>query len=196
MEGLHICITEKVRDGVLHGASLGNPLISISHLFYADDAIFVCKWHRENLEAILQFLDTFHTTSGFAINMEKSVLYGLGVVDNDLDTMVNIARCAKGTTHFAYLGLQMGASMNQVSNWNGFIEKFKKKLSGWQANLLSTGGRATLVKSVLGSMSIYYLSLYKCPETVINEIENIRASFFRVARMTNEGCIGFVGIKF
>ncbi|XP_071688124.1 uncharacterized protein [Rutidosis leptorrhynchoides] len=103
MEGLHIRIKEKLRVGALHGASVGNPSFSLSHLFYADDAIFVCKWKRDNLEAILHALDIFHSVSTLAINMHyhmaKSALYGIGTSDREFDSMVEIARCTKGSTN-------------------------------------------------------------------------------------------------
>nr|GEY62738.1 RNA-directed DNA polymerase, eukaryota, reverse transcriptase zinc-binding domain protein [Tanacetum cinerariifolium] len=55
---------------------------------------------------------------------------------------------------------------------------FTKKLSSWKANLLSIGGRLTLVKSVLGSLPIYFLSIFKAPEAVISKLESIKRCFF------------------
>ncbi|GJT20008.1 hypothetical protein Tco_0878714 [Tanacetum coccineum] len=46
------------------------------------------------------------------------------------------------------------------------------------ANLLSIGGRLTLIKSVLGSLGIYYLSIFRAPESVLQDLERIRAKFF------------------
>lgn len=51
------------------------------------------------------------------------------------------------------------------------------KLSSWKANLLSYGGRLTLLKAVLGSHVIYYFSIFKAPEFVFKSMERIRASF-------------------
>nr|GEZ23379.1 RNA-directed DNA polymerase, eukaryota, reverse transcriptase zinc-binding domain protein [Tanacetum cinerariifolium] len=39
-------------------------------------------------------------------------------------------------------------------------------------------GRLTLIKSVLGSLGIYFLSIFKAPEAIINLLESLRASFF------------------
>ena len=39
-------------------------------------------------------------------------------------------------------------------------------------------GRLTLIKSVLGSFGIYYLSMFKAPESIINTLERLRARFF------------------
>ncbi|GJT46135.1 hypothetical protein Tco_0954850 [Tanacetum coccineum] len=52
------------------------------------------------------------------------------------------------------------------------------RLSSWKANLLSIGGRLTLIKSVLGSLGIYYLSIFRAPESVLQDLERIRAKFF------------------
>nr|GFB16581.1 RNA-directed DNA polymerase, eukaryota, reverse transcriptase zinc-binding domain protein [Tanacetum cinerariifolium] len=44
--------------------------------------------------------------------------------------------------------------------------------------MLSIGGSLTPIKAVLGSICIYYMSIFKCPEYVLKELESIRASFF------------------
>ncbi|GJU60060.1 RNA-directed DNA polymerase, eukaryota, reverse transcriptase zinc-binding domain protein [Tanacetum coccineum] len=79
---------------------------------------------------------------------------------------------------FSYLGLPIGSNMNMIVNWQHLIDHFRGKLSSWKANLLSIGGRLTLIKAVLGSLGIYYMSIFKCPESVINALESMRATFF------------------
>ncbi|GKD40096.1 reverse transcriptase domain, reverse transcriptase zinc-binding domain protein [Tanacetum coccineum] len=44
--------------------------------------------------------------------------------------------------------------------------------------MLSSGGRLTLIKSVLGSLGLYYMSIFKAPDAVIKALESICASFF------------------
>ena len=58
------------------------------------------------------------------------------------------------------------------------IDKVTKKLSSWKAKLLGIGGRLTLLKSVVGSLAIYYMSIYKVPATVLKLLESLRARFF------------------
>ncbi|GJW61414.1 RNA-directed DNA polymerase, eukaryota, reverse transcriptase zinc-binding domain protein [Tanacetum coccineum] len=57
------------------------------------------------------------------------------------------------------------------------LDRFQSKLSSWKANLLSIGGRHTLIKVVLGSLGIYYFSIFKVPESVLNFLERSRAMF-------------------
>ncbi|GKA20013.1 hypothetical protein Tco_0699928 [Tanacetum coccineum] len=58
------------------------------------------------------------------------------------------------------------------------IDRFRSRLSTWKASLLSIGGRLTLIKSVLGSLGIYYLSISRATESVLKDLERIRSNFF------------------
>ncbi|GKC62981.1 RNA-directed DNA polymerase, eukaryota, reverse transcriptase zinc-binding domain protein [Tanacetum coccineum] len=84
--------------------------------------------------------------------------------------------CVTGSFSFTYLGLPIGANINLTSSWSVLIDRFQKRLSSWKANLLSIGGHLNLIKAVLGSLGIYYLSIFKAPETILNTLESIRSS--------------------
>lgn len=43
--------------------------------------------------------------------------------------------------------------------------------------MLSLGGRITLIKSVMQSIPIYYLSFFKCPKSVVHQIEKLQRDF-------------------
>ncbi|GJV72549.1 hypothetical protein Tco_1492544 [Tanacetum coccineum] len=68
--------------------------------------------------------------------------------------------------------------MNLISNWQSLIDGFQSRLSSWKANLLSIEGRLTLIKVVLSSLGIYYLSIFKAPELILKALERYRATFF------------------
>ncbi|GJT59438.1 RNA-directed DNA polymerase, eukaryota, reverse transcriptase zinc-binding domain protein [Tanacetum coccineum] len=101
-----------------------------------------------------------------------------GVSSEEVVSLASLTGCSPGNLPFKYLGLPIGANMNQVSNWNTLVDRFRTKLSSWKANLLSIGDRLTLIKSVLGSIGIYYMSKFKVPETVNKLLEKLRATFF------------------
>ncbi|GKC15546.1 hypothetical protein Tco_1012328 [Tanacetum coccineum] len=68
--------------------------------------------------------------------------------------------------------------MSRSVHWQPIIDRFSEKLSSWKAKNVSYGGRLTLVKSVLGSLPLYYFSLFRAPLKVINVLEGIRRQFF------------------
>ncbi|GJZ58680.1 RNA-directed DNA polymerase, eukaryota, reverse transcriptase zinc-binding domain protein [Tanacetum coccineum] len=86
--------------------------------------------------------------------------------------MANNTGCAYGSFLFVYLGLPIGSNMGLTSNWKILIDRFHARLSTWKANLLSIGGRLTLIKFVLGSLGIYYLSIFKVPESTLKSLES------------------------
>lgn len=85
--------------------------------------------------------------------------------------------CDVGVLPFDYLGVPVGANMSLVKNWKPIIKQFHSKLSLWKAKILSFGGRLTLIKSILGNLPTYYLSLFKAPKGVVDEPEKIRRAF-------------------
>ncbi|GJU69174.1 RNA-directed DNA polymerase, eukaryota, reverse transcriptase zinc-binding domain protein [Tanacetum coccineum] len=78
MESLHIAFTKVLNARIFKGIPI-NESLSLSHFFYADDAIFVDKWEVTNISAIVNILNVFHMASSLKINIHKSKLMGVGV---------------------------------------------------------------------------------------------------------------------
>nr|GEX93923.1 RNA-directed DNA polymerase, eukaryota [Tanacetum cinerariifolium] len=55
MESLHLSFSRVVESGIFKGINIDNT-VTISHLFYADDAIFIREWSEANLNRIFQEL--------------------------------------------------------------------------------------------------------------------------------------------
>jgi len=72
-----------------------------------------------------------------------------------------------------YLGMPLGTSYKTTFIWDPILERMEKKLSGWKRIYLSKGGRLTLLKSTLSSLSTYYLSLFTIPKAVAARLECI-----------------------
>ncbi|XP_071709057.1 uncharacterized protein [Rutidosis leptorrhynchoides] len=107
----------------------------------------------------MKILKCFENVAGLKVNLHKSLIFGLGVINDEVDNMAHRVGCKVGEFHFTYLGIPIGKNMNKVENWNPVVEKFNLKLADWKARSVSYGGRLTLVKSVL-SYSIETLGLH------------------------------------
>ncbi|KAJ9559867.1 hypothetical protein OSB04_005027 [Centaurea solstitialis] len=177
-EGLHIMVEEALSKGLFKGVKVGSKEIQVSHLQFADDAVFLGEWNAENLENLIKILHCFHKVSGLKMNLSKSKLFGVGIREEEVQSWAHHLGCGYGELPFIYLGLPVGANMRCESNWTRVIEKSKNKLSAWRAKILSFGGRRTLVKSVLGSVSLYFFALFRTPEKVLKILERVRRSFF------------------
>ncbi|GJT56005.1 RNA-directed DNA polymerase, eukaryota, reverse transcriptase zinc-binding domain protein, partial [Tanacetum coccineum] len=178
MKGLHNAFAEAVGNGLISGININNSTINISHLFFADDVIITTDWNARDLENIIRVLHVFYLVLGLKINIHKSNIYGIGVNEEEVSNMASNAGCIAGNIPFNYLGLPIGSNMKSIASWKMLVDRFHLRLSTWKVNLLSIGGRLTLIKSVLGSLSIYYLSIFRALKSVLQDLEIIRSNFF------------------
>ncbi|GKA17175.1 RNA-directed DNA polymerase, eukaryota [Tanacetum coccineum] len=177
MESLHIAFQRVVDAGLYSGLSLSST-VQLSHLFYADDAMFVGQWSDENIGMLVNVLKWFFRASGLRINMAKSKIMGIHVNDGKVGNAAAKLGCLIMRSPFVYLGTKVGGNMARVSEWKEVIDKVMKRLSKWKLKALSIGGRLTLIKSVLGSTPLFSMSSFKAPMTVLQNLEAIRSRFF------------------
>ncbi|GJQ94896.1 RNA-directed DNA polymerase, eukaryota [Tanacetum coccineum] len=172
MESLHISFKRVVDAGMFNGIVL-NSVMHLSHMFYADDAVFMGQWSTKNIDTIIYVLKCFHRASGLSINLSKSKLLGVVVSEDRVVQAANRIGCGVLKAPFAYLGSKVGGNMSRIKSWDEIVDKMVDRLSKWKMKTLSIGGRLTLLKAVLGSMPIYHMSIFKVPMKVLQRMESI-----------------------
>nr|GEW23510.1 RNA-directed DNA polymerase, eukaryota [Tanacetum cinerariifolium] len=115
---------------------------------------------------------------GLKINLHKSKLMGIGVSSNVVAVAVSLIGCFILTTPFNYLNVKVGSNMSRITLWDDVISKVSLRLSKWKLKLLSIGGRLSHLKSVLTSIPLYHMSIFKVSIGVLNHLEYIRQNFF------------------
>lgn len=68
--------------------------------------------------------------------------------------------------------------MARVAGWTLIIQKNEERLAKWKIPLLYIGARSMLLKAILGSLGIYFLSIFFMPTTVKKYLESLRSYFF------------------
>nr|GEV56856.1 RNA-directed DNA polymerase, eukaryota, reverse transcriptase zinc-binding domain protein [Tanacetum cinerariifolium] len=114
MESLHLSFSRAVDAGIFTGIKIDYSL-TISHLFYADDAVFIGEWSNANLTGMGMSNDTITAAT---LNLGYSVM----------------------KTPFKYLGVMVGGNSLTIKAWDGTIGKLKARLSNWKLKTLSIGG--------------------------------------------------------
>ncbi|GJU26399.1 RNA-directed DNA polymerase, eukaryota, reverse transcriptase zinc-binding domain protein [Tanacetum coccineum] len=100
---------------------------------------------------LICMLRCFSLISGLKINIYKSHVLGIGVSDDEVTRMANVIGCGAANLLLKYLGVPL---------------------------LLSVGVRLSLIKSVLGNLRTYYMSIYLMPVMVRNKRESMHNKFF------------------
>ncbi|XP_028076768.1 uncharacterized protein LOC114278826 [Camellia sinensis] len=126
---------------------------------------------------IKRILRCFEIISGLKINFQKNGVRGVGLSEECVKIFASRLNCTYHKLPLKYLGLPLGTNPSRRVTWKPVVDNFKKKLSGWKRRLLSFTGRVTLIKSVLSSLPIYYMSLFRLPRGVAKELDKIQAAF-------------------
>ncbi|GJX09334.1 RNA-directed DNA polymerase, eukaryota, reverse transcriptase zinc-binding domain protein [Tanacetum coccineum] len=135
---------EIVNAGMFKGIVLDQSLC-LSHMFYADDAIFLGEWSDGNISTLIH---CFWSSKRLQV------------------------RDVSFLSSFYYLGTRW-RFLDSVQAWQEIVEKVKSRLSKWKSKTLSIGGRLTLLKSVLGSIPVFHMSIF--PKSVFEVWERFKS---------------------
>ncbi|GJW12002.1 hypothetical protein Tco_1577829 [Tanacetum coccineum] len=93
------CLTTATRSVLVNDAGLFkgitiNESLTISHLFYADDAVFIGDWDASNINTLVN------------------------VLKYEVDSTGRRIGCSTFSTPFNYLGVKVGGVMSKASSWD------------------------------------------------------------------------------
>nr|GEX22823.1 RNA-directed DNA polymerase, eukaryota [Tanacetum cinerariifolium] len=147
-----------------------------------------------NAISLVHTLNCFYMASGLKINIIKSMSMGIGTTEEEVNLAAKITGCSTFSSPFKYLGVKVGSSSSRNSFWDEVISKISTRPSKWKAKSLSIGGRFTLIKLILTSLPLYFMSIYKDPMGVLHKLESIRRNFFNGVD-NNERKVNMIGWK-
>nr|GEY25154.1 RNA-directed DNA polymerase, eukaryota, reverse transcriptase zinc-binding domain protein [Tanacetum cinerariifolium] len=107
MESLHLSFQRVVDAGIFKDFKLSSSL-SISHMFYADDTVFVGQCCDGNITTLVHVLECFYRALGLRINMSKSKIMGVLVDSDKVKCDASKLGCLILKTPFSYLGSKVG----------------------------------------------------------------------------------------
>ncbi|XP_020270673.1 uncharacterized protein LOC109845818 [Asparagus officinalis] len=163
--------------GDLSELHLKGQLNDIKSLQFVDDTIIFNKAAESDIINLKLILYLFKNFSGLAINLSKSNLLYNGKSSSKGATLANILNCSIASPPIKYLGFPLKRGSLSRSDWQPLLDSLHYKLSSWKSKHLSIGGRLVLLKSVLSSLPVYYMSFFKLPPWLIKNIDRIRHNF-------------------
>ncbi|GMJ01570.1 hypothetical protein HRI_003826200 [Hibiscus trionum] len=178
-EALHLMIDKATQQGLFNGFSLGRGVnkMSLSHIQFADDLLMFCNASLGEIRNVKRILRLFEVASGLQLNLNKCRLIGLNTADQNIKEWANTLGCEEGKLPIEYLGLPLGPKRNTLAMWEPIINRVHAALASWKSTKLTFSGRLVMIKSVLASIPIYYMSLFPLPSAVLKNLNQIMANF-------------------
>ena len=124
-----------------------------------------------NVRALKNVLLQFEKISRLKVNFHKSI--AINMVGSWLHEAAVVMNYKHGCLPFVYLGLPIGGNSRKLQFWYPMVDCFKSRLFGWKSKNLSLGGRLVLLKFVLSSIPVYFLSFFKAPSGNISTVNSI-----------------------
>ncbi|XP_060170934.1 uncharacterized protein LOC132601901 [Lycium barbarum] len=118
------------------------------------------------------------------ILLAQEIVHDIRIRENPANVAIKLDmekaydRIPKKDFPFTYLGVPIYYGRRRNIHYKEIIEKIQNRLSSWTGKLLSIGGRTTLIKHVLQSMSIHLLSACDPPSAILAQIHRLFAKFF------------------
>ena len=91
----------------------------------------------------------------------------------NVEELVAKRGCKVGSLPFTYLGMPLDAPFKFVVAWDKVKERFGKRLVMWKHQYIAKGGRITLIRSTLSSLTLYFMFILQLPRVVKLRLEQI-----------------------
>ena len=91
--------------------------------------------------------------------MRMSEMVPIGEIDN-VHALADILGSRVGSLPMSNIGMPLEAPHKSPSIWNPILEKTERKLTGWKKLYFSKDGRLTLLKYVIESSYLLFVTLH------------------------------------
>jgi hypothetical protein len=135
----------------------------------------------------MEIMRHFGEATGMRISISKSSVVPIRCAEVNLDQVLQSFQGERATLPITYLGLPITLNKVKMAQLQPILDSAALKLDGWQANLLNIGGRRELVRSVLGSLPTYLLTVIKPPKRFYKEMDKFHHKFLWAGNQTLHG---------
>nr|GEW69527.1 RNA-directed DNA polymerase, eukaryota, reverse transcriptase zinc-binding domain protein [Tanacetum cinerariifolium] len=160
-EGLHVAVEDAMVAGLYRGLKVNT--LTLSHLVFADDALFIYEWSPANIKSMVSILECFHRVSGLKINFHKSNLFGVGVPFEEVNHFAStlVATLGKLLSHiwdylFTVIWLKLRVVILSLKSFltaylNGNLRFFPLEDQYiWPDNMRISSSRKSILEAICG----------------------------------------------
>ena len=96
---------------------------------------------------------------------------------SDSEALSDILGFQSTTNLGKYLGFPIHHRGASNQDFNFVLDKVKKKLAGWKANLLSMAGRSGLIQASTSAIPAYVIQCNQLPGRILDGIDQVNRNF-------------------
>lgn len=130
------------------------------------------------------------------MNYEKpAISSGLNITRSIREEILLVLGVKEVPCHEKYLGLPTELKNEKRSSFQLIWKRCMKRLSGWMKRVLCKAGKEVLLKSIHQAILIHPMSLFKLPNNLTTELENMVARFWWSKVFTGLHGVSYVSLK-
>ncbi|KAL2942986.1 LINE-1 retrotransposable element ORF2 protein [Bienertia sinuspersici] len=157
--------------------SRGGP--KISHLFFADDALFFFKVTEESCETLKNCLNSFCKISGELININKSFAMFSPNTPTQLRANCKVKlQVDSGNSIGSYLGCPMEVNGKSSNQLDFIVDRVQQKISSWKFAQISQTGRIVVINAILTTLASHIMGNMLIHKRIIKQITSIVMAFW------------------
>jgi retron-type reverse transcriptase len=132
---------------------------------YADDTLVLMQANARQLICLKALLNTFASATGLKVNYGKSIMVPINIAEDKVSIFTNTLQCARGQFPFTYLDLPLRIYKPTMEQCLPLVNRIAKRLAGI-STFMTQAGKLLLVKSVLASLSVFFMCCLDIPITI------------------------------
>lgn len=151
----------------------------ITHSMYADDLVLMGQANLNEVNAFKSVLEEFAENTGLSINPDKSTLwFSQRCAEECKQEILGALQAKPAGDSEKYLGVFISQSSSQQDQTHEvLVNRFHGRMVGWKMHLLSYAGRLALIKSMLISLPVYFMSIAQLLTATIKAINKLMRDF-------------------
>jgi hypothetical protein len=161
IDPLHQILRKTTEQGQLQKLKGRGTMIHTS--LYADDAAIFMAPIKQDINFLASTLQHFGDVTGLATNCTKSQVVPIRCAGIDLDDTLQAFPANRTTFPMKYLGLPLLVKRLKRIHFQPLEDKVAPKLMPWIGNHVTMAGRSSLIKLVLTSIAIYFITVLNIP---------------------------------
>ncbi|KAL2894644.1 hypothetical protein RDABS01_010553 [Bienertia sinuspersici] len=179
MEALSKRMEALQRENRIKGLVVSRNRERISHLFFADDALFSFEATPESCNEVRTTLEEFCSVSGEMVNYKKShIQFSRNTPPKFVCYMRKPLGVRSQERMGTYLGCPMEVDGRNTGTFNQIHDRVIQCISSWKYACLSPAARSILINSILVALAAHIMSVYLLPQKVLKKISSTITKFY------------------